>query len=61
MAFNSKGRYFQKGKCLEENVRGDIIDDILKAGGNSDAGNFDRHWTTIGAKYRVHGKTVKEI
>ena len=40
MAFNSKGRFFQRGKCLEENVRGDIIDDILKAGGDSDTGIF---------------------
>ena len=48
MAFNSKGRFFQRGKCLEENVRGDIIDDILNAGGDSDTGIFDGHWTTIG-------------
>ena len=37
------------------------IDDILKAGGDSDTGIFDGHWTTISAKHRVHGKTVKEI
>ena len=38
MAFDSKGRFFQREKCLEENVRGDIIDDILKVGGDSDTG-----------------------
>ena len=30
MACSSKGRFFSRGKSLEESVRGDIIDDILK-------------------------------
>ena len=32
MSFNSKGRFYTRGKCLDKCVRGDIIDDILKAG-----------------------------
>ena len=33
----------------------------MKAGGDSDTGNFDGHWTTIGANYRGHGKNEKQI
>ena len=61
MSFNSKGRFYTRGKCLDKCVRGDIIDDILKAGGDSRTGYFPGHWTTIGAKYRIHSKTVKSI
>ena len=39
----------------------DIIDDILKGGGDSVTGYFPGQWTTLGRKYKVHGKTVKDI
>ncbi|CAB4033250.1 Hypothetical predicted protein [Paramuricea clavata] len=61
MVFSSKGRYFTRGMCLEESVRGEIIDDILLDGGDSETGHFPGLWSTIGAKHKVHGKTVKDI
>ena len=57
MAFSSKGRFFTAGKCLEESVRGGIIDDILKGGGGRSTGHFPGQWTTIDARHNVHGKT----
>ena len=61
MACSWKGRFFSRRKSLEESVRGDIIDDILKGGGDSVTAHFPGQWTTVGSKYKVHGKTVKDI
>ena len=51
----------RKIKSLEEYVRGDIIDDILKGGGDSVTAHFPGQWTTVGRKYKVHGKTLKDM
>ena len=34
VAFNAKDRFYFRGKCIDESVRGDIIDDVLKNGDN---------------------------
>ena len=30
MAFNKKGKFYEKGKCLSEELKGQIVDKILK-------------------------------
>ena len=40
LAFNS-ALFFQRSKCFDENVRGDVTDNILEARSDSYTGNFD--------------------
>ena len=40
MAFNKKGRFYEKGKCLSEELKGQIVDKILETGGDRFSGYF---------------------
>ena len=36
MAFSKKGRFYERGKGLSEELKGQIIDKILETGGDRD-------------------------
>ena len=59
--FNKKGRFHYRGKSLSSELKGEIIDSILEAGGDSTTGYFPGKWDHIGIKYKVYGKTVKDL
>ena len=59
--FNKKGRFHYRGKSLSSELKGEIIDSILEAGGDSTTGYFPGKWDHIGTKYKVYGKTVKDL
>lgn len=58
---NELGRYYERGKCLNKDMKGDIVDYILTNGGDSTTGYFPGNWTEVGKSYKVQGKTVKDI
>ena len=55
--FNIQGRFHHRGKSLSAEIRGDIIDSVLEAGGDSTNGYFPGKWEDIGTKHKVYGKT----
>ena len=59
--FNKKGRFQYRGKSLSSELKGEVIDSILEAGGNSTTGYFPGKWDHIGTKYKVYGKIVKDL
>ena len=59
--FNIQGRFYHRGKSLSAEIRGEIIDSVLEAGGDSTNGYFPGKWEDIGTKHKVYGKTVKAI
>ena len=61
MAFNKKGRFYEKGKCLSEDLKGHIVDKILETGGDRFSGYFPGKWTELGDKFGVSGKTAKSV
>ena len=61
MAFNKKGRFYERGKSLSEELKGQIIDKILESGGDRISGYFPEKWTELGDKFGVSGKTAKNV
>ncbi|XP_044174449.1 uncharacterized protein LOC122958075 [Acropora millepora] len=61
MAFNKKGRFYEKGKCLSEELKGQIVDKILETGGDRFSGYFPGEWIALGDKFGVSGKTAKSV
>ena len=61
MSFNKKGRFYERGKSLSEELKEHIIDKILETGGDRTLGYFPETWTEIGDKFGVSGKTTKEV
>ena len=61
MAFNKKGRCYERGKGLSEELKGQIIDKILETGGDRTSGYFPAKWTDLGDKFGVSGKTAKTV
>ncbi len=59
--FSQRGRFNHHGKSLSSELKGEIIDSILEAGGDSTTGYFPGKWDNIGTKHKVYGKTVKDI
>ena len=54
MAFNKKGR-------LSEELKGQIIEEILESGGDGISGYFPEKWTERGDNFGVSGKTAKNV
>ena len=53
MAFNKKGRFYERGKGLSEELKGQIIDKILEtgyAGSYKISGYFPAKWTELDDK-----------
>lgn len=61
MSFNKKGRFYERGKSLSEELKGQLIDKILETGGDRTSGYFPATWTEIGDKFGVSGKTAKDV
>ena len=61
MAFNKKGRFYEKGKCLSEELKGQIVDKILETGGDRFPGYSPGKPTELGDKFGVSGKTAKSV
>ena len=59
--FNKKRRFHQRGKSFSSEVKCEIIDSVLEAGGDSATGYFPGKWEDIGTKHKVCGKTVKVV
>ena len=59
MAFNQKGRFYERRKGLSEELKGQIIDNILETGGDRISGYFPAKWMEFGDKFAVSGKTRK--
>jgi len=55
MAFNKKGRFYEREKGLSEELKGQIIDKILETGGDRILGYFPAKWTELGDKFGVSG------
>ena len=53
MAFNKKGRCYERGKGLWEEWKGQIIDKILESFGDGILGYFPTNWTELDDKFRV--------
>ena len=58
--FNKKGFHY-RGKSLSSELKGEIIDSVLEAGGDSTTEYFPGKWDHIGTKYKVYSKTVKDL
>jgi len=61
MAFNRKGRFYERGKGLSEEFIEQIIHKILETGGDRISGYFPAKWTELGDKFDVSGKTAKNL
>ena len=61
MAFSSKGRCYENGKPVCNEIRGQIIDCILEEGGDRTTGYFPLNWKWLGGKFDVEGSTAKRI
>lgn len=59
--FNKKGRFYQRGKALSGELKGQIIDKILETGGDRISGYFPGKRTELGDKLGVSGKTAKDV
>lgn len=55
MAFNKKGRFYERGKGLSEELKGQII---LETGGDRISGYFPAKRTELGDKFGISGKTA---
>ena len=53
MAFNKNGRFYERGKGLSEELKGQIINKILATGGDRISGYFPAKWTELGDKFGV--------
>lgn len=61
VSFSKKGRYFEKGKPVCQEIRGQIIDCILENGSDRFSGHFPGEWKQLGQHFAVEGSTVKRI
>ena len=53
MAFNKKGRIYERGKGLLDELKGQIIDKNLETDGDRISGYFPAKWTELGNKFGV--------
>lgn len=51
MAFNKKGRFYERGNGLSEELKGKIIDKILETSGDRTSGYFPAKWMELGDKF----------
>ena len=58
-SLHSQGRFYERGKGLAEELKGQIIDKILETGGDRLSGYFPAKWIELGDKFGVSEKTVK--
>lgn len=63
MAFNKKGRFYERGNRLSEELKGKIIDKILETSGDRTSGYFPAKWTELGDKFpetllKTYGKSL---
>jgi len=61
MALNEKGRSYERGKGLSEELKEQIIDKILETGNDRISGYFPAKRTELGDKFRVSGKTDQNV
>ena len=53
IAFNKNGRFYERGKGLSEELKGQITVKILATGGDRISGYFPVKWTELGDKFGV--------
>ena len=56
-----KGRLYQRGKSLQNDLRSLLIDEIVNEGGDIVNGYFLGNFATIASKFRVKYDTVVKI
>ena len=61
MQVSSRGRTFENGKALSDDIRRSIIDEIVLAGGNTVTGYFPGTYEAIATKLRLARSTVRKI
>ena len=59
LAFNKKGRFYESGKGLREELKGLVSAKILKTGGDRMLRYFPTKWTELGDKFGVSKRPLK--
>ena len=61
MPLNERGRTFESGKALSNDLRRSIIDEVVLAGGNIVTGYFPGTYQAVATKFRVARSTVRKV
>lgn len=61
MQVSRRGRTFENGKALSEDIRRSVIDEIVLAGGNTLTGYFPGTYEAIASKFRLARSTVRKV
>ena len=59
--FNKYGRLYERGKAIDTDLKRNIIQDIIKQGGDLATGYFPGSFMAVAQKYKVKVDTVRKI
>ena len=58
---NKFGRMYERGKAISEDLKTNIIQDIVEQGGDITTGYFPASLTNVALKHRVKTDTVRKV
>ena len=59
--FNKFGRVYERGKAISQDIKNNIIQDIVEKGGDITTGYFPGRFAEVALKHRVKADTVRKI
>ena len=59
--FTRRGRTFVRGKSIDENLRGSVIDSIIAEGGDPASGFFSGKFSDVADRFRVSTQFVSKL